>query len=168
MPSMRGVGVGFSLLATLAGVAISTGAKANGFEIPENGTDVMGRAGAWTARADTPLAAGLNPAGLAGQPTALTVSSNFTWQSQCFQRAGNYAGPALNTGTPFQDEGYVGQPYPEVCKKNGLGQVNPVPQIGFNYAVTSKLGIALLPLCTPRGTGAAVWPDADFLDNHTS
>jgi hypothetical protein len=51
MRSMGGVQFGLFVLVGAAGLAVTSGAKANGFEIPENGTDIMGRAGAWTARA---------------------------------------------------------------------------------------------------------------------
>src|SRR6266550_3869307 len=74
-------------------------AKASGFEVPENGTEIMGRAGAWTARADNPMAAALNPAGLAGQGTALLVNTNLTWQKFCFARAGTYSSTANNANT---------------------------------------------------------------------
>jgi hypothetical protein len=39
----------------LAISAVAVPAAANGLEIPENGTEVMGRGGAWVARADNPL-----------------------------------------------------------------------------------------------------------------
>jgi long-chain fatty acid transport protein len=150
-------GLSFGLVAcTLAGAERL--ARANGLEIPENGTEVMGRAGAWTAKADNPLAGALNPAGLAGQPTALILNANITYQSMCFEKAGVYPTPSANGGTKWESGGYEGQPYPKVCKANGFGDLNVVPQIGFNYAVNSKLGIALLPLWTPSGTGSAKWP----------
>lgn len=133
-------------------------AHANGLEIPENGTEVMGRAGAWTAKADSPLAAALNPAGLAGQPTGLILNANLTYQSMCFQKAGAYPDPSANGGTKWESGGYEGKAYPEVCKSNKAKDINVVPQLGFNYAVNSKLGIAILPLWTPSGTGSAKWP----------
>jgi len=135
-------------------------ASANGFEIPENGTEVMGRAGAWVARADNPLAGALNPAGLAGLQNGILLNANLTWQSQCFQKAGTYPTGADNgnTSPSFASGAYEGQPYPEVCKDNGLKNVNVVPQLGFNYQINSKLGVAFLPLWTPSGTGKAKWP----------
>src|SRR5262245_28456759 len=91
-----------------------------GFEVPEIGTEAMGRGGAWTARADTPLAAILNPAGLAGQKTGFAVDMNLVWQKYCFQRFGNYDNNVTTANTTFQGSAYGGQPYPEVCKKNGF------------------------------------------------
>ena len=139
-------------------------AKASGFEVPENGTEIMGRAGAWTARADNPMAAALNPAGLAGQGTAFLVNTNLTWQKFCFQRAGNYSATTNNTNTIFQGSAYAGQPYPEVCKKNGFGDVNVVPQLAFNYAVNEKLGVAFA-IVTPSSAGKATWPETVTIGN---
>ncbi len=150
-------------LAALAGLGVLMAtprdARANGFEIPENGTEVMGRAGAWTARADTALATALNPAGLAGQKTNIIVNSNFTYQSQCFARAGNYPTGSNRLGTQWtSDVDFEGKPYPEVCKKNGIGNVGVVPQLGATFQINDKVSIGFLPLWTPSGTGKAVWP----------
>lgn len=153
----------FGLSALL--LSTSRDARANGLEVGENGTEVMGRGGAWTARADNALAAALNPAGLAGQATNVVVNANFTWQSECFQRAGSYPNGGNFSGTGYSDA-YYDKAYPEVCKKNGLGDINVIPQIGFTYAVTPKLGIGILPLWTPSGTGKAIFPD-DSLDPST-
>ena len=137
--------------------AVALPAGANGLEIPENGTEVMGRGGAWTARADNPLAAALNPAGLAGQGTAVVVNANITYQKMCFERAGNYQAGGNLAGTNFTDA-YYNKPYPKVCKKNGVGDLNVVPQIGFTVNVNPKLTIGVLPLWTPSGTGKADFP----------
>src|SRR5436309_8278684 len=87
-----------SCAAVLGGLVLGATREANasGFEVPENGTEIMGRAGAWTARADNPMAAALNPAGLAGQGTAFLVNTNLTWQKFCFARAGNYSATTNN------------------------------------------------------------------------
>lgn len=155
--------------AALVAGALERPAHANGFEIPENGTEVMGRGGAWVARADNPLAAALNPAGLAGQQSGVILNANLTWQSQCFHKAGNYPVGADNAGTQWEaNRNYEGQAYPEVCKSNKLGDVNVVPQLGFNYKVNDKLGIAFLPLWTPSGTGKAKWPTEVTLPDGSS
>jgi len=154
------IGLSFSLVAVLA----EGRAHANGFEIPENGTELMGRAGAWTARADNPLAAAYNPAGLAGQPMGFLVNSNFTWQSFCFQRSGSYGTSTNDSGTIFQTSSYSGHAYPKVCKDNGLKDVNIVPQLAFVYPVNEKLGVSFA-VVTPSGAGKANWPDVVTLDN---
>ncbi len=55
-------------------------------EFPDNGSEQMGRGGAWVARASDPLAVAFNPAGLAGQRTALTLQANLTLKSSCYTR----------------------------------------------------------------------------------
>jgi long-subunit fatty acid transport protein len=161
---------GLALLSFVAALwAYPRTARANGFEIPENGTEVMGRGGAWVARADNPLAAALNPAGLAGLKSGIILNANLTWQAQCFQKAGNYPTGADNQFTAWQSNfTYEGQPYPEVCKSNGLKDVNVVPQLGFNYKINDKLGVAFLPVWSPSGTGKAKWPTEVDLANGSS
>jgi long-subunit fatty acid transport protein len=166
-PASRGLQLGLVTSCAAVFGLFATGAreaKATGFEVPENGTEIMGRAGAWTARADNPMAAALNPAGLAGQGTGFLVNANLTWQKFCFARAGSYSTNANNAGTVFQGNAYGGQAYPEVCKKNGFGDVNVVPQIAFNYAVTDKLGVALA-VVTPSAAGKAKWPETVTVGN---
>ncbi len=85
-------------------------AFAGGMEWPDNGTRSMGRAGAFTAKADDPTAIVLNPAGLGFQRGySLTFDGNLTQQNVCVQRAGTYPGQP----GPYS---YSGQPYPEVCR----------------------------------------------------
>src|SRR5438477_10565766 len=81
-------------IARTVGVALSLGmvvaardARATSvLEVPDNGSEQMGRGGAWVARASDPLAAFYNPAGLAGQDTKLTLQANINIQSTCFTR----------------------------------------------------------------------------------
>ncbi len=62
--SMR-AGLGFGV--ALAALFGARGASATTvLEVGENGSEQMGRGGAWVARASDPLAAFYNPAGLAG------------------------------------------------------------------------------------------------------
>jgi long-chain fatty acid transport protein len=146
-------------VAGVSSIATERDARASGFDVPEIGTEAMGRAGAWTARADTPLAAILNPAGLAGQKTGAVVDANLVWQKFCYQRFGSYPSSAIvNTNTTFEGNDYSGQPYPQVCKKNGVGDVNPNPAVFFNYAVNEKLGVAL-GVASPSAAGKSSWPD---------
>lgn len=155
--SLRRLALGVSsasLVLTAAGAA-----SANGFEIPENGTEVMGRAGAWTAKADSPLALQHNPAGLAGQKRALLVNSNLTWQKLCFQRSGNYGDVSTSrASTQFNGADYSGDAFPEVCKHNGFGDVNVVPQVIFNTPINERVNFAA-GIVTPSGTGKAEWDD---------
>jgi long-subunit fatty acid transport protein len=64
-------------------------ADAGGFEFGANGTEALGRGGAFTAKADSPLALEYNVAGLARQRgTRLLFDSNLHFGSYSFQRAG--------------------------------------------------------------------------------
>lgn len=155
--SLRRLALAVSSASFVLGIAGA--ASANGFEIPENGTEVMGRAGAWTAKADSPLALQHNPAGLAGQRGGLLVNTNLTWQSMCFKRAGSYGDVSSTlSATTFKGSGYANDPYPEVCKKNGLANVNVVPQIIYALPINEQLTLAG-GLVSPSGTGKAEWGD---------
>src|SRR5688572_1218570 len=55
-------------------------------EFPDNGSEQLARGGAWVARASDPLAVHFNPAGLAGQRTAVTVQANLSFHDTCFTR----------------------------------------------------------------------------------
>src|SRR5881409_950192 len=75
-------------LAPAAGLLlIAPAARATNItEFPDNGSEQMGRGGAWVARASDPLAAFYNPAGLAGQDTRATIQANINIQKTCFTR----------------------------------------------------------------------------------
>jgi long-subunit fatty acid transport protein len=109
------------LVAVASAVAPMT-AWAGGFELPGNGTEALGRAGAFTAKADDLTALEYNVAGLGRQRgTRLLFDSNILWNNQSFQRAGVY--PASNgilgpDGQPMSN-GFVGQPFPKVTNHAG-------------------------------------------------
>src|SRR5687768_11821986 len=103
-------------------------------EFPDNGSEQMGRGGAWIARASDPLATIFNPAGLAGQRTALTLQNNFIFHNTCFTRL-----KAANDTT--QDAVDVTGHYPRVCN-----DVEPTfnPQLGGTLRLTDRLGLGFL------------------------
>lgn len=84
---------------------VSIHAFAGGFEIPDNGTAALGRAGAFTAKADDPTAMYYNPAGLAFlRGWKLLIDSNLAWKHVSFTRApdGNTTYPTVhNNAAPF-------------------------------------------------------------------
>src|SRR5437868_9258290 len=86
----------------LASFAFAHDARAtNVTEFPDNGSEQMARGGAWVARASDPLATIFNPAGLAGQPTRVTVQNNFIFEHTCFTRvqaAGDTTNDPLASG----------------------------------------------------------------------
>lgn len=110
------------------------------------GTQQIGRAGAWVARATTPLATFDNPAGLAGQRTGASADVAVVANSVCFTRAGD--GSQL-------DSGGVGVPYPEVCNDKKL---EPLPAIAGVLHVMDTLGIGL-SVAPPSLYGGIKFPD---------
>jgi long-subunit fatty acid transport protein len=125
----------------------------NILEFPDNGSEQMGRGGAWVARASDPLAVAFNPAGLAGQDTRLTLQSNFNFGHTCFTRVKAANDLTTNDGVTYT----AGQPntYPQVCNK-ASGTANP--QLAFAYKINDRLtaGIAILG---PSAAGQAQWPE---------
>jgi long-subunit fatty acid transport protein len=82
-------------------------ARAGGFEMPANGTEALGRGGAFTAKADSPLALEYNIGGL-GQlrGTRLLFDNNLTFSQYSFQRQGGdsfgpYPAVSSSASTPF-------------------------------------------------------------------
>lgn len=79
-------------------------------EFPENGTQALGRAGAFVAKADDPSAVVLNPAGLGWvKGYNILFNNNLIKQDLCFRRDGNYPGEPA----PYS---FAGQPYPKICR----------------------------------------------------
>ncbi len=110
-----------------------------GYEFPDNGTEQLGRAGAWVARATNPLATYFNAAGLAGQSSGVTLSASLVWQKTCLQRKH----PDGSTATAGANGTYV---YPdEVCNEDS-GTPFPNPQLAAALQLDERmtLGFAVL------------------------
>jgi long-chain fatty acid transport protein len=139
-----------SAAAVLAVLTLSSGvARATSVEeFPDNGSEQEGRGGAWVARASDPLATFYNPAGLAGQPTRLTLQANISTQKTCFTRV-----KAANDTTTDQLPPGAGT-YPQVCNN---GSFFPDPQIAFTYRLTPRIGLGLAVL-GPSAVGNVTWP----------
>jgi long-chain fatty acid transport protein len=120
-------------------------------EFPDNGSEQEGRGGAWVARASDPLATFYNPAGLAGQPTRLTLQANISTQTTCFARVQATNDPTSDGYSPANPGG---SPYPKVCN---AGSFFPDPQLAFTYHLTDRIGLGLAIL-GPSAVGAATWP----------
>jgi long-subunit fatty acid transport protein len=125
-------------------------------EVGDNGSEQMGRGGAWVARASDPLAAFYNPAGLAGQETRLTLQANINIQSTCFtrQKASNDGTVADGDVKSATSTVPAGSTFPQVCNQ---AQPFPDPQIAFTYRVTPRLGIGLA-IVAPSAAGQQTWP----------
>lgn len=146
-----------SSLSLLPGIARATGVM----EFPDNGSEQEARGGAWVARASDPLATFYNPAGLAGQPTRLTLQANLSMQNTCLTRlkASNDATPS--TPAPNGDGTQPGKAYPQVCNN---GSLFPDPQIAFTYRLTDRIGLGIAVL-GPSAVGNVTWPD--FINGNT-
>jgi len=107
---------------------VSTAAFAGGLEMPDHGTEALGRGGAFTAKADDPTAVYYNVAGLAEQRgTRLLANANASQSSLRFERAGNYAEEA--------GVSWSGKKYPAVDNQGG-------PVVLPFLAATSDLGLS--------------------------
>lgn len=157
-PAMRRA-LGVSAVAGIAFlVALSPRtARASGvMEFPDNGSEQEGRGGAWVARASDPLATFYNPAGLAGQPTRLTLQANLSEQHTCFARVRAADDTTINDGA--NPDGT----YPQVCNDGGFFFD---PQVAFTYHLTDRVGLGIAVL-GPSAVGQVSWPE--FVGNAPS
>ncbi|HEY3820741.1 MAG TPA: outer membrane protein transport protein [Polyangiaceae bacterium] len=77
-------------------------ARAGGFELPDNGTEALGRGGAFVAKADDPTAIDYNPAGLAEQRgTRVLLDGHIVNSSYSFKRFGAYPDNPGDPATPW-------------------------------------------------------------------
>ena len=138
------------LALSFAALLVPVAAQAtNVTEFPDNGSEQMARGGAWVARASDPLATIFNPAGLAGQPTRITLQNGLIFEHTCMTRV-RAAGDT--TDDPLAPPGGT---YPRVCN-----DIKPTinPQIGATIRVSDRLGIGLLVI-GPSSGGEKTFPD---------
>ena len=114
---------------------------------PEQGSEAIGRGGAWVARASDPIALARNPAGLAGQAQRISVGEDLPFARRCFTRV-----KAANDTTV--DGVAPGASYPRVCDDAG---VIPVGYVAMTFPVTPRFAIGA-GVVTPTGVARASWP----------
>src|SRR5580700_8501176 len=148
---------------SLARVLCSREARASSVEeFPDNGSEQEGRGGAWVARASDPLATFYNPAGLAGQPTRLTLQANISTQGTCFSRVkANNDTSTADGATGGTGGSNAGGSYPQVCQS---GTWFPDPQLAFTYHLTDRIGLGIAIL-GPSAVGNVTWPE--FINGST-
>jgi long-subunit fatty acid transport protein len=96
-------------------MALTRVVYAGGFEFPDNGTEALGRGGAFTAKASDGTALEYNIAGLATQRgTRLMGDLNLVFSTYTLQRPGTYP------GMPSAAQPWAGQPYPLVQNTGGV------------------------------------------------
>jgi long-subunit fatty acid transport protein len=140
------------LLSSLALLAAREARATNILEFPDNGSEQMGRGGAWIARASDPLATFYNPAGLAGQDTRLSLNVNITFSHTCFTRI---LAQNDTTQDPFTTPGGT---MPRVCSDI---HAFPNPQLALNWRVSDRVGIGIMPIVAPSAAGSQFWPEFD-------
>ena len=128
------------LISTLLFLIVPAFAFAGGFEYPDNGTTALGRAGAFTAKADDPSAIYYNPAGLSKlRGWKIMLDSNLTFKRVSFTRAPEN-----------------GVTYPTVKNK-----LSPFP--GPMFVVSTDFGLKkwtfALGLYGPSAVGKVEYPD---------
>lgn len=121
-------------------------------ELPDNGSEQMGRGGAWVARASDSLATFYNPAGLAGQASRVTLQANLVLHDTCFSRVKAAGDTTFGASDPLL--GPDGR-YPRTCSEPAA---SVAPQVGVTWRVSERLGIGFL-LVTPSAAGSRTWPD---------
>jgi long-chain fatty acid transport protein len=152
-----------ALTASLFLLAPATARATGVLEFPDNGSEQMARGGAWVARASDPLATFYNPAGLAGQPTRLTLQANITNQGTCFTRVKANNDTSLGDGaTGGTGPAHAGGTYPQVCQDNAWF---PDPQLAFTYRLTDRIGLGIAVL-GPSAAGNVSWPE--FINGGTT
>lgn len=158
---------GFVVVGVLS--AVPAGASAGGFEYAAPGTRANGRAGAYAARADDPMALGYNPAHLAdNEGSQFLVNLNLAFLDACYTRAGNGVLNYNNTGADVSRFGtvsrddipantYLGEPFAEVCH---VGPPGIGPAIGYTTRINDEIGIGF-GILAPNAAGHLVWGDQD-------
>jgi len=145
------------------------GARAGGFEYGVNGSEAVGRAGAFTARADSPAAVYYNVAGIGRMDagTHLELDLNLVQRELVFQPAGTqcYASRDGFRVNRVNSSGqcYEGLAYPEVEDKAG---VYPAPF----FALVTDLGLdsdfrLAFGAFGPAAIGRADFPTQSWMEN---
>jgi long-subunit fatty acid transport protein len=123
-----------------------------GLDVPDSGALQVGRAGAWVARADDPIAAYMNPAAMSFQPSGISASVHLMIFEGCFARRGPGNEP-VSPGSNLPGPGAEGGPE-DVCATG----IFPNPQLAGIIKATDELaiGLALVP---PHAVGNVAWPE---------
>ena len=142
------VQVAVAIVATL--LAAEPASASTGYEFPENGTELLGRAGAWVARASNPLTTYFNPAGLAGQRSGVLLNTSLIWQKNCLKRK-NPDGTVARAGA----SGFYEYPE-EVCSEDS-GKPFPNPQLAATWRLSDRLALGFAVL-GPSTKGSYSYP----------
>src|SRR5688500_16683871 len=142
------------LLAGLPVWLVSAEAKADGLGVPDAGSLQVGRGGAWVARADDPLAAYFNPAGMSFQSNGVHIGAHLMIQSSCFARIGEDGQP-VSPGNNIPGPGAPNGPEADTC----MTAIFPNPQIAAVFRPYDGLAIGIA-LVGPHAVGNIEWPES--------
>jgi long-chain fatty acid transport protein len=138
-----------SIVVALSALITTSARASNVTEVPDNGSEQLARGGAWVARASDPLATTFNPAGLAGQPSSVTIQNSLYFHHTCFTRLRS----AFDTSQdPMVDA--TGH-FPRVC--NDIAPTFNL-QIGGTIRISDRLGLGLL-IIGPASVGEKDFPE---------
>ena len=126
-------------------------ARAGGFETPDNGTEALGRGGAFTAKASDGTALQYNVAGLAGQRgTRILFDGKISINDYTFTRAGTYP------GTTSAQQPWANAFFPTV-KNQGGPFFAPFIAVSTDFGYFDRLTFAL-GAYGPSGVGNPTFP----------
>ena len=135
-------------------------ASAGGFEFAAAGTRQLGRAGAWAARADDPMALAYNPAMLADLPDSqVLLNVHLAFWDACVQRTGTYGDGFAGTGESNifdrtdSADAWLADPFHRVCNS---GYPQPIPWVLGSVRLTPELGLGF-GIIAPSGIGNSRW-----------
>ena len=158
---MRRVGL------VLAIIVYAPAARAGGFEVPDNGTEALGRGGAFTAKASDGTALTYNVAGLARQRgTRFLIDGKISINNYSFVRDGVYPG-ALDANAPWQDQFFAaaglvknqGGPFfaPFIAVSTDFGYFDDLT-VAAGVFGPSGAGNPTYPIGVPAPNGQGGWP----------
>jgi long-subunit fatty acid transport protein len=138
------------IVTALLCVSFTSRARAGGFETPDNGTEALGRGGAFTAKASDATALEYNVAGLANQRgTRVLFDGKVSFDSYSFTRQGAY--PADNPATPWSNKFF-----PTVSNQ-GTPFFAPFVGLSTDFGYFDRLTVAVGAF-GPSGVGNPVFP----------
>ena len=139
-----------SIVAVLLCASLPSLARAGGFEVPDNGTEALGRGTAFAAKASDGTALEYNVAGLANQRgTRVLFDGKIDIDNESFSRAGAYPGtpPQTPWGNTF---------YPTVSNQ-GVPFFAPFVALSTDFGYFDRLTFAVGAF-GPSGAGNPVYP----------
>jgi len=141
-----------SICLALALLSAPRAAHAGGFELPDNGTEALGRGGAFVAKADDPTAIDYNPAGLAEQRgTRVLLDGHVINSSYSFKRFGAFPDNPSDPATPWG-----GFAFPSV-KDTGGPFFAPFLAVTTDFGMFDWLTVAV-GVYGPSGVGNRTYP----------